>query len=200
MDHQKTGALIARRRGELGLTQKELAEKLNISDRTVSKWDRGAGFPDISLVEPLADALGLSVLELLHGEESPEAPPESDTSAREILRVLWPEVGARLKRAKRWLTALTILLSIAAIVLLILLLYPIQGYVISSEDLSPAQACDVCPFILISGTFLLPSILPEPKPGGNASTGCCQFLQLFPSIFLHFISSVSCKTVLDLLC
>ena len=56
---------------ELGLTQKELAEKLNISDRTVSKWERGAGFPDISLVEPLADALGLSVLELLHGEESP---------------------------------------------------------------------------------------------------------------------------------
>ncbi len=90
---------------ELGLTQKELAEKLNISDRTVSKWERGAGFPDISLVEPLADALGLSVLELLHGEESPEAPPGSDTSARETLRVLWPQVGARLKRAKRWLTA-----------------------------------------------------------------------------------------------
>ena len=72
---------------------KELAEKLSVSDRTVSIWERGAGFPDISLVEPLADGLGLSVPELLHGEESPEAPPESNTSARETLRVLWPEVG-----------------------------------------------------------------------------------------------------------
>ena len=41
MDNQKTGALIARRRQELGLTQKELADRLNISDRTVSKWERG---------------------------------------------------------------------------------------------------------------------------------------------------------------
>ena len=51
MDNAKTGALIAARRKELNLTQKELAEKLHISDRTVSKWERGAGFPDISLLE-----------------------------------------------------------------------------------------------------------------------------------------------------
>lgn len=67
MNHEKTGALIAKRRTELGLTQKALAEQLNISDRAVSKWERGMGFPDISLIEPLADALGLTVLELLHG-------------------------------------------------------------------------------------------------------------------------------------
>lgn len=41
MDHQKTGALIAARRAALGLTQKELAEQLHLSDRTVSKWERG---------------------------------------------------------------------------------------------------------------------------------------------------------------
>lgn len=62
MDCQKTGQVIARRRQELGLTQKELAQGLNISDRTVSRWERGVGFPDISLLEPLSDALGLSVL------------------------------------------------------------------------------------------------------------------------------------------
>lgn len=76
MDNAKTGALIAARRKELDLTQKELAEKLHISDRTVSKWERGAGFPDISLLEPLADTLGLSVLDLIQGEPQKQAVTE----------------------------------------------------------------------------------------------------------------------------
>ena len=54
MDRQKTGALIAQMRKERGLTQRELAEQLHISDRTVSKWERGAGFPDVSMLIPLA--------------------------------------------------------------------------------------------------------------------------------------------------
>lgn len=150
MDHQKTGALIARRRADLYLTQKELAEKLSVSDRTVSKWERGAGFPDISLVEPLADALGLSVLELLHGEESPETIPGSDSSARETLRALWPEVGARLRRAKRLLTVLAVLLAIAAVALTWLVSNPTRGYHIFSENITAAQATDICPFLLIT--------------------------------------------------
>lgn len=76
MDNAKTGALIAARRKELNLTQKVLAEKLHISDRTVSKWERGAGFPDISLLEPLADALGISILDLVQGEQREEAVTE----------------------------------------------------------------------------------------------------------------------------
>ena len=75
MDRQKTGALIAQMRKERGLTQRELAEQLHVSDRAVSKWERGAGFPDVSMLIPLAEALGLSVLELLRGEQSrPGAP------------------------------------------------------------------------------------------------------------------------------
>ena len=50
------------------MTQKELAAALHVSDRAVSTWERGAGFPDISLLEPLADTLGLGVLDLLRGE------------------------------------------------------------------------------------------------------------------------------------
>ena len=76
MDRQKTGALIAQMRKERGLTQRELAEQLHISDRAVSKWERGAGFPDVSMLIPLAEALGLSVLELLRGEQS--APCDSE--------------------------------------------------------------------------------------------------------------------------
>ena len=59
MDREKTGGLIASARKERGLTQKELAAQLHVSDRAVSKWERGAGFPDVSLLEPLADALGV---------------------------------------------------------------------------------------------------------------------------------------------
>ena len=84
MDNAKTGGLIAARRRELSLTQKELAEKLHISDRTVSKWERGAGFPDISLLEPLADALGLSVLDLIQGETQKQAVTE--VTLRDVVR------------------------------------------------------------------------------------------------------------------
>ena len=67
MRQTDTGALIAQLRKEQGLTQKQLAEQLHISDRTISKWERGAGFPDVSLLEPLADALHCSVVSLLGG-------------------------------------------------------------------------------------------------------------------------------------
>ena len=56
--------LIAEARKQKNMTQKDLAAALHVSDRAVSKWERGAGFPDVSLLEPLADALGLQVLEL----------------------------------------------------------------------------------------------------------------------------------------
>ena len=76
MDRTKTGALIAAARKEQNMTQKELAAALHVSDRAVSKWERGAGFPDISLLEPLADALGLGVLDLLRGEQGTVPEPE----------------------------------------------------------------------------------------------------------------------------
>lgn len=72
MDRGKTGALIAAARKEKNLTQKDLAQTLHVSDRAVSKWERGAGFPDISLLEPLADALDLNVLDLLRGGRTEE--------------------------------------------------------------------------------------------------------------------------------
>lgn len=74
--YEKTGALIAAARKERGLTQKALAQALHISDTTVSKWERGIGFPDVSLVEPLASALGLTIAELFAGERAAEPLPQ----------------------------------------------------------------------------------------------------------------------------
>ena len=59
MDREMLGRFIAQRRKELNLTQRELAEALHVTDKAVSKWERGAGCPDISLLEPLAEALEL---------------------------------------------------------------------------------------------------------------------------------------------
>ena len=68
MDKYVTGAVIRRLRENNNMTQEELAQKVFVSSKAVSKWETGQGFPDISLIEPLAKALGISVIELLSGE------------------------------------------------------------------------------------------------------------------------------------
>ena len=68
MDHYVTGAAIRALREKQGMTQAELAEKLCVSDKAVSKWETGRGFPDVSLLEPLGKALRISVPELLCGQ------------------------------------------------------------------------------------------------------------------------------------
>ena len=69
MDKYVTGAVIRRLREAKRMTQEELAEKIFVSSKAVSKWETGQGFPDISLLEPLAKALDISVIELLSGED-----------------------------------------------------------------------------------------------------------------------------------
>lgn len=68
MDQLKIGKFIAQTRKEKGLTQRELADKLFISDKTVSKWECGNGLPEISLMMPLCEILGITVNELLTGK------------------------------------------------------------------------------------------------------------------------------------
>ena len=69
MNHYVTGAAIKALREKKRLTQQQLAEKLSVSDKAVSKWETGKGFPDISLLEPLASVLQVSLPELLSGEQ-----------------------------------------------------------------------------------------------------------------------------------
>ncbi len=67
MDRYVTGDVIRRLRESKKLTQEELAERLFVTSKAVSKWETGKGYPDISLLEPLAGALGISVIALLSG-------------------------------------------------------------------------------------------------------------------------------------
>lgn len=72
MEQVKIGKFIQEMRKAQSLTQRELAEKLNISDKTVSKWETGNGLPEVGLMLPLCEVLGISVNELLSGERLDE--------------------------------------------------------------------------------------------------------------------------------
>ena len=104
MDCVRFGAFVAQLRKEKGLTQKELADLLHVTDKAVSKWETGKGFPDLKLLEPLAETLDISLVELLQGERSPResltmgeagqlaarAMEQSQkTTARRYLKLLW---------------------------------------------------------------------------------------------------------------
>ena len=80
MDAQKLGSFIATQRKELGLTQSDLAEKLHVTDKAISRWERGVGLPDINTIEPLATALNVSVLEVMKAELVVDAISEQDTT------------------------------------------------------------------------------------------------------------------------
>lgn len=98
MDNIKTGNLIKEARKEKGLTQKELAEALHITDRAVSKWERGLCAPDIALLEPLGEALSLSVTEIISGERHSE--PDAETAVRETISYSSAEIRQRTRDAR----------------------------------------------------------------------------------------------------
>lgn len=74
MDNERTGSLIRRLRIERKLTQKQLADSLSVTDKAVSKWERGYGAPDPAYLAPLAEVLGISTEALLKGDLEEEAP------------------------------------------------------------------------------------------------------------------------------
>lgn len=76
MDARTFGNYLSRMRKAQGLTQAELAEQLHVTDKAVSRWERGIGLPDINTLEPLADALGLTLADLMHCR----APEEADAA------------------------------------------------------------------------------------------------------------------------
>lgn len=98
MDMQKIGALIAELRKERNLTQKDLAAKLRVSDRAVSKWERGLNLPNAELFEPLCAELDISILELLRGERN----TDSQIPVEEAERAVYDAAAlARMKRECR---------------------------------------------------------------------------------------------------
>ena len=105
-EHQthQMGALIAKLRKERNMTQKELAAKLGVTDKAVSKWERSLSYPDVTLLLPLADALGITASELLNGER--QSTPEGERAVRSALSYSRQNLLERVRQAKRVVLAI----------------------------------------------------------------------------------------------
>ena len=119
MDAGRLGAFIAECRREKNMTQADLAMKINVTDKAVSRWERGIGFPDINTLEPLASALGVSVLELMKSEKITSNEVTKETADGIVIDTL---NAAKLQRRQERKEALGILGVTAGIVIFILFL------------------------------------------------------------------------------
>lgn len=103
--NEKIGRFISEMRRQQGLTQKELAEALGVTDKAVSKWERSVSCPDIALIIPLAKMLGVTANELLSGEKTETASdPETAEEAVEKTVTYWGKsTGQKLEKIKQFL-------------------------------------------------------------------------------------------------
>lgn len=111
MDAAKCGTFIAELRSERGMTQKELSEALNVSDKAISRWETGKGYPDVSSLMALSEFFAVSVNELLSGKriDIEKLPTTADENVLEVIRK-----NERInKKQKKQVTIYTLLLIIA---------------------------------------------------------------------------------------
>lgn len=119
MDAKIFGAFIAECRKEKNMTQADLAMKLNVTDKAVSRWERGIGFPDINTIEPLASALEISVLELMKSERV----MSNEVTKEEAAGIITDTLNVvKLQRRQERKNALCILGFIALVVIFVLFL------------------------------------------------------------------------------
>lgn len=116
MNQEKTGKFIAGARNQLGLTQKELAEKIGVSDKTISKWECGKSMPDISYLDALCNSLGINMNELISGERLTEA--AYSVKAEENIMALMKE-NEKTRRNIKVRMIMGVLLSAVAVVFLL---------------------------------------------------------------------------------
>lgn len=155
MDQVKIGRFIAQLRKEQGLTQSQLAEKLNISNRTVSKWETGGGMPDVSLLAPLCEALSITADELFMGERAPEPIEDTvnDTTLEEPPK-------------KKTVPAKRIILTILAIALVIAL-----SALTTCQFLKKTSSSAGTPTgALLTGTPEASTLTPYPSQAGTLAT------------------------------
>lgn len=117
MDNIKTGNLIRELRKEKGITQKDLADQLHITDRAVSKWERGLCAPDIALLEPLSQILGVKISDIISGTKTADSmDAETERKVNELLSYSEDELNKKTKSYKKTV----IILSVTACLSLLL--------------------------------------------------------------------------------
>ena len=118
MDPKKTGIIISNARKKLKMTQKDLADKLYVSDKAVSKWERGLCFPDISVLIPLTEILNISLYDLLRGEKVNKK--EVEETIKNTINYSNNEIK---RKKKKYITISSIIISIIVIISIISLIF-----------------------------------------------------------------------------
>lgn len=144
MDAIRFGEFIAELRKENHMTQRQLAEKLHVTDKAVSRWERGLGFPDINTIEPLAEVLGVSVLEIMRAERT-TLTTVSNKEAEDVLIDSFELVRKQRKMERR--SAAVMIIAVASIITMVFLI----------DNMGWLGFCGVCiqAICLIGGIFLL---------------------------------------------
>ena len=126
MDNEKMARFIYELRKSKKLTQRQLAEQLNITDRAVSKWERGLSCPDISILAALSDILGVTTRELLNGEKAEESAPEIETIVETTLHYADAVTKNKSKSSRFTLALILSAVSLIAIFICIICNYAIE--------------------------------------------------------------------------
>lgn len=130
MDAKKLGRFIAERRKELDMTQNTLAQKLHVTDKAVSRWERGVGLPDIQNLEPLAEILEVGLVELMQAQRN----EKEEISTREAEKLLSDTISMSnaAGRAARWI-GFSILFCFAAVAALLLGVWITDGAMVRNS-------------------------------------------------------------------
>ncbi len=118
MDKELTGQFITELRKEKGLTQKQLADSLNVTDKAVSKWERGLSFPDISMLEPISRVLDISIMELLEGKRQDANETLTKEEAQRIIDLSVELSDEELRRKKERSRFIIIILIVLFLLLI----------------------------------------------------------------------------------
>lgn len=116
MDAEKFGRFVADRRKNLNMTQKDLAAKIQVTDKAVSKWERGLGFPDINTIEVLADALEVSITELMKSETT-NANTVAEETVDNVIQIAKTDIEERHRIIIYTFAGTTLFISILEILL-----------------------------------------------------------------------------------
>ena len=115
MDAQKFGTFLSEIRKERNMTQAELAAQIHVTDKAVSRWERGVGFPDINSLEPLAETLHISVLELMRSERTAESTISKEAASAVVVESMQIAKKQWLRVIKAVAVVLAVIFTLACV-------------------------------------------------------------------------------------
>ena len=191
MDQKRIGAFIARCRKEKNLTQMQLAELLEITSQAVSKWENGRGMPDVSLLQPLCDALGISLNELFSGEHI--SAEEYKGKAEENISKLFKEKQiANLKPVKY---LFTICVNATLFVAVIELVVGLVGNLFNSTILKP-MLINVSVWLILFLASMSKLVYDRNKLKNLKHSGACmgsEIEDMVPAAWIRVGNYTSCR-------